>query len=236
MISVNRELINELIGVTGRSVRKAAMENGIDQANLSRFLKGDVKRVGPDRIAKLLDYLGLTIEGKLKDGIHRWFIASMFPKDLELLSVITQSLLPGAILLIPLRSSRQTSEQLYVLVPQNFLNIRILLSIDLFSRKKLMSMRSEEKERPLHLSDFGQGSMWFQGSIDEVAPQNCYVRLNDIGLKSIQKPDLTVLELDKVIGLSHDSNFRPWTKERLIEELDARGISYKEAAQKLGLL
>lgn len=234
-ISLTYELIKDLIGITGRSVRKAAIDNGIDQANLSRFLKGDVKRVGQEKVARLADYLGLTLEGNLKSGVHRWFIASLFPKDLEHLSVVTQILLPGGVIITPIRSNMLSSVCLYALSPIKFLSVRILLSIDSLSSEKLKSSRSGEQERSLHLSDLGRGSMWFQGIIDEEEPTNCFIRLNEIGYKTIQNPNLTVLELDKVIGFNHDSNFHPWTKERLIEELDARGISYTEAAQKLGL-
>ena len=235
MISLNHELINDLIEVTGRSVRKAALENEIDQPNLSRFLKGDVKRVGSGKIAKLVDYLGLTIDGKLKDGVHRWFIASMFPRDLEQLSIVIQTLLPGGIVLIPIRSNMMSSVHLYALLPIKFLSVRILLSIDTLSKKRLMSIRGGEKERSLHLTDFGRGSMWYQGNFNEEEPLECYIQLDSPKLEKIQQQDLSISELDEILGFPSISNSVIWTRERLIQELDSKGISYEDAARRLGL-
>ncbi|MHB1563873.1 MAG: hypothetical protein ACYCXP_07250 [Leptospirillum sp.] len=236
MISLNHELINDLIEITGRSVRKAALENAIDQPNLSRFLKGDVKRVGSVKIAKLIDYLGLTIDGKLKDGVHRWFIASMFPRDLEQLSVVIQTLLPGGVILIPIRSNMLSSVRLYALAPIKFLSVRILLSIDTLSKKRLMSIRGgEEKERVPHLSDFGRGSMWYRGNFNEEEPSECYIRLDSPIFEKIQQPDLSISELDEILGFPSISNSVIWTRERLIQELDSKGISYEDAAKRLGL-
>ena len=234
-ISLNRELIKDLIEITGRSVRRAAIDNGIDQANLSRFLKGDVKRVGPDRIAKLLDYLGLTVEGNLKNGVHRWFIPSMFPKDLEHLSVVTQILLPGGVIITPIRSNMLSSACLYALSPIKFLSVRILLSIDSLSSERLKSSRSEDQERSLNLSDFGRGSMWYRGSLAEEEPSECYVRLDSTKIEKVQKPDLSISDLDEILGFRYLSNNTTWTKERLIEELDSRGITYEDAARRLGI-
>jgi len=235
MISLNHELINDLIEVTGRSVRRAALENAIDQPNLSRFLKGDVKRVGSVKIAKLVDYLGLTTDGKLQDGVHRWSIASKFPRDLEQLSVVIQTLLPGGIILIPIRSNMLSSVHLYALVPVNFLSVRILLSIDTLSNKRLMSVRGGEEERSLRLSDFGRGSMWYRGNCNEEEPLDCYIKLDAPKFEKIQQPNLSVAELDEILALLPMENSVSWSRERLIEELDAKGISYEEAARRLGL-
>ena len=234
-ISLTYELIKDLIGITGRSVRKAALDNEIDQANLSRFLKGDVKRVGHEKVARLADYLGLTLEGNLKSGVHRWFIASLFPKDLEHLSVVTQILLPGGVIITPIRPNMLSSLCLYAISPIKFLSVRILLSIDSLSSEKLKSSRSGEQERSLHLSDLGRGSMWYRGSLAEEEPSECYVRLDSSKIEKVQKSDLSISDLDEILGFRYLSNNTTWTKERLIEELDSRGITYEDAARRLGI-
>lgn len=239
MIVIGFELLNDLISLRGLSVRKSALENEIDQANLSRFLKGDIKRVGPEKIAKLVNYLALDGEGHLKPGIHRWSSPSRLPVDQDRIGRITRTLLPGGVLAIFIRSDFFSFCHLYVLVPNLFPAVRILLSISALSTnsvvKGLQGIVTGDKERPVRLGDFGQGSKWLGGSVSDDQPSDSYVTLTPSQLDRIRKDaDLTVEDLDAMLGLSISGD-QGWTPERLMAGLEAKGISYEEAARKLGL-
>ena len=128
-----------------------------------------------------------------------------------------------------------TVDSFYALSPIKFLSVRILLSIDSLSSEKLKRSRSGEQERSLHLSDLGRGSMWFRCSFEE-EPSECYVRLDSTKFEKVQNPDLSISDLDEILGFRYLSNNTTWTKERLIEKLNSRGISYEDAARRLGIL
>ena len=97
-------------------------------------------------------------------------------------------------------------------------------------------MVTGDTERPVRLGDFGQGSKWLGGSVSDCQPTDSYVTLPPPQLDRIrQEADLTVEELDAMLGLSMPGD-QAWTPERLIAGLKAKGISYEEAARRMGLL
>ena len=77
--------------------------------------------------------------------------------------------------------------------------------------------------------------MWYRGSFAEEEPSECYVRLDSTKIKKVQKPDLSISDLDEILGFRYLTSNATWTKERLIEELDSRGITFEEAARRLGI-
>ena len=96
-------------------------------------------------------------------------------------------------------------------------------------------MVTGDKGCHVRLGDFGQGSKWLGGSVSDNQPSDSAVTLPPSQLDRLrQDADLSVEDLDGMLGLSMSGD-QDWTPERLIAGLEAKGISYGEAARKLGL-
>lgn len=233
---IEPEALKDLIILRGLSPHRVALNLGIEPSNFSRFLKNKSGVLSAQKLAGVVDYIGLAESGRLKPGIHRWSSPSMLPVDQDRIGRITRRLLPGGVIAVPISSSDFFSFRfLYVLVPNLFPDVRIILSLPTVSVKGLQGMVVGNPERRVQLGDFGQGSKWLGGSVSDACPTDSAVTLPPSQLDRLrQDADLSVEDLDEMLGLSISGD-QGWTPERLIAGLEAKGISYGEAARKLGL-
>ena len=232
---IEPEVLKDLIILRGLSPHRVALNLGIEPSNFSRFLKNKSGVLSAQKLAGVVDYIGLNESGRLKPGIHRWSSPSMVSVDQERIGRITRRLLPGGVIATYIHSDFFSFRFLLVLVPNLFTDVRIILSIANASVKGLQGMMTGDKERSVRLGDFGQGSKWFGGSVSDNQPSDSAVTLTPSQLDRFrQDADLSVEDLDEMLGLSISGD-QEWTPERLIAGLEAKGISYGEAARKLGL-
>lgn len=232
---IEPEVLKDLIILRGLSPHRVALNLGIEPSNFSRFFKNKSGVLSAQKLAGVVDYIGLTESGRLKPGIHRWSSPSMVSVDQDRIGRITRRLLPGGVIAVPICSDFFSFRFLYVLVPNLSPDVRIILSIANVSVKGLQGMVTGDKARSVRLGDFGQGSKWFGGSVSDAVPSDSAVTLPPSQLDRLrQDEDLSVEDLDEMLGLSISGD-QGWTPERLIAGLEAKGISYGEAARKLGL-
>ena len=232
---IEPEVLKDLIILHGLTPHRVALNLGIEPSNFSRFLKNKSGVLSAQKLAGVVDYIGLNESGRLKLGIHRWFSPSMLLADQERIGRITRRLLPGGVIATYIRSDFFSFRYLLVLVPNLFTDVRIILSIATVSAKGLQGMVVGNSERSVRLGDFGQGSKWLGGSVSDNQPSDSAVTLTPSQLDRLrQDADLSVEDLDEMLGLSISGD-QGWTPERLIAGLEAKGISYGEAARKLGL-
>ena len=233
---IEPEVLKDLIVLRGLTPHRVALNLGIEPSNFSRFLKNKSGVLSAQKLAGVVDYIGLTESGRLKPGIHRWSSPSMLSVDQDRIGRITRRLLPGGVIATYIHSDFFSFRYILVLVPNLFSDARIILSIANASVvKDLQGMVTGDKGRPVRLGDFGQGSKWLGGSVSDNQPFDSCVTLPPSQLDRLrQDADLSVEDLDEMLGLSISGD-QEWTPERLIAGLEAKGISYGEAARKLGL-
>ena len=104
-LSLLRDLLTQLIFVSGKSSRKIALELQIDTGAWSQWLKYMTPgRVGKEKLEKAAEFLGLDREtGKLSSGVHRWTIPSHLIEDVLQVESIVQKFLPGGGTIYPVR-------------------------------------------------------------------------------------------------------------------------------------
>ena len=232
---IEPEVLKDLILLRGSSPHRVALNLGIEPSNFSRFLKNKSGVLSAQKLAGVVDYMGLAESGRLKPGVHRWSSPSMLLADRDRIGRITRRLLPGGVLAVSIRSDFFSFRHLYVLVPNLSPAVRIILFLADASVKGLQGRGTGDKERPVRPGDFGQGSKWLGGSVGDDPPSDACVTLPPSQLDRLrQDADLAVEDLDAMLGLSMSGD-QGWTPERLIAELEAKGISCGEAARKLGL-
>jgi hypothetical protein len=71
----NKDILKDLVVLTGRTVSGLALEAGIDAGNLSRFLKGH-QTVSEIKIKKVYDILGIVNDALSLEKVHNWTVKS----------------------------------------------------------------------------------------------------------------------------------------------------------------
>ncbi len=110
MIENKRDIIKNLIYLSGRTISGSALEAGIDPANLSRYLKGHQTTVSDSKIHFLCEsILGLDPDlGILLPKVHTWLVSGKIrPSDL---SSLVDQVLPGGGTIYAFYFDRQESK------------------------------------------------------------------------------------------------------------------------------
>ena len=71
----DKDILKDLVVLTGRTVSGLALEAGIDAGNLSRFLKGH-QTVSEIKIKKVYDILGIVNDALSLEKVHNWTVKS----------------------------------------------------------------------------------------------------------------------------------------------------------------
>ena len=246
-LSLLRDLLTQLIFVSGKSSRKIALELQIDTGAWSQWLKYMTPgRVGKEKLEKVAEHLGLEpMTGKLLSGVHRWTVPSHLIGDVHQSESIIQKLLPGGGTIYPVRRenrilNKMTTESYvpwspwirWVLVPLAFPDLRVILKMG-EKVKQLINPFDNHSPDPFRM----EGWFWPDGSKgneNEEIKKTLWVNLpEEMFLRLSNTEDLSVPDMDAIIGITGNMK---WTWESLIPALKAKGITPEEIARNHGLL
>lgn len=191
----NRNFIADMIRLSGNSAIKIASVLGIDYENLSRFVKGEKGSVAPRKVNELMSFLGLTMEVKLREGIHVWRILAL-PEDMASLSSTLSILLPEERTIVPLRGEREPSCYRYAIFSNGSPGIRIFLTVS-------MVLKNRTNVYPA-LSDFGNGAKWIKGAngkSDASSEKGLILSSGQIESLCLLTEDVSVSEFDEMLGI-----------------------------------
>lgn len=218
-MSDDKKILQAIVELRGESVLGLAIKTGLDQANLSRFLRNRPGGyLGYEKLVTLYSFLGLsldTVEDEKKElagGVHRWFfkpvlkevLSYFFPEGGQELDCMRESFDRGA-------GAVDTDNPLSVLYPRNHDDIRIIVLYP-------------PERSGIGLPEDYQFHQPPQNSSGIVSPGKA-------GLTRLIHSDLDVQELDIILGRK-DKN---WTWNTLSDALDQMGILPDEVAKKFGL-
>lgn len=245
--SLLRDLLTQLIYVSGRSSRKIALELHIDTGAWSQWLKYMTPgRVGKEKLVKVAEHLGLDpMTGKLLSGIHHWTVPSHLIEDVLQVESIVQKLLPGGGTIYPVRRENRILNKMttetwapwspwirWVLVPLAFPNLRVILKIG-EKVKQLINPFDNHSPDPFRM----EGWFWPDGSKGnekEEIKKTLWVSLpEEMFLRISGDENLSTLDLDTILGIAENLK---WTWESLIPALKAKGITPEEIARNHGLI
>lgn len=245
--SLLRDLMTELIFVSGKSSRKIALELQIDTGAWSQWLKYMTPgRVGKEKLEKVAEHLGLDpMTGTLLPGVHRWTVPSLLIADVLQTESIVQKLLPGGGTIYPVRRKNRILNKLttesyvpwfpwirWVLVPLAFPDIRVILKMG-EKVKQLINPFDNHSPDPSRM----EGWFWPDGSkgnSKEEIKKTLWVDLpEEMFLRLSNTEDLSVPDMDAITGITGNMK---WTWESLIPALKAKGITPEEIARNYGLL
>ena len=245
--SLLRDLLTQLIFVSGRSSRKIALDLHIDTGAWSQWLKYMTPgRVGKEKLEKVAEHLGLDpMTGKLLSGIHRWTIPSHLIEDVLQVESIVQKFLPGGGTIYPVRRenrilNKMTTETYvpwspwirWILVPLAFPNIRIILKMG-EKVKQLINPFDNHSPDPFRM----EGWFWPDGSkgnSKEEIKKTLWIDLSEeVFLRLSGDADLSVHDLDAIMGITGSLG---WTWEKLIPAFEAKGMTPDEIARNHGFL
>ncbi len=242
-----RDILAQLIFLSGKSPRKIALELHIDTGAWSQWLKYMTPgRVGKEKLEKAAEHLGLDSEtGKLLSGVHRWIVPSPLIEDVLQAESIIQKFLPGGGTIYPVQrknyiSNKMTTESYvpwspwirFVLVPLAFPGLRVILKMG-EKIKQLINPFDNHSPDPFRM----EGWFWPDGSNGNEKgkikkglwvdlPEERFLRLSG-------DEKLSVPNLDEIMGISGST---AWTWERLISALKAKELTPDEIARSHGLL
>ena len=230
-MSVDRTILFNLSKLKEISVLKLANETGINQANLSRWFKGDKSGyVSAEKLGKVAKYLGLDYRtGKLFPKVHRW---SFLPEDSITALYTLNSLAPqgGEILffsvaLDPPRPEytgdleeevicRSFAYDHFSVALPNDDSFRVLLNVneDFYY---LIESELEKIKSPWKISNEKM-------KLFEFSENNIFDRL--------ENESLSIPEFDQILGIKEAE----WTWERLVSVMKAKGKVPSEWARELG--
>lgn len=214
-----KKILQAIVELRGESVLGLAIKTGLDQANLSRFLRNRPGGyLGYEKLVTLYSFLGLnlnTVEDEKKElagGVHRWFfkpvlkevLSYFFPEGGKRIDCIRESFDRQA-------GSVDIDNPLSVLYPHNHDDIRIIV---LYPPERSAIGLPEDYQ--FHHSPQDARGMYSPGKA---------------GLTRLIHSDLDVREIDTILGRT-DKN---WTWNTLGDALDQMGIFPDEVAKKFGL-
>ena len=160
--------------------------------------------------------------------------------DVEKAEYIVREFCPGGVKVYPFRSANVVQ----AIVPASFGSflpwmLWILASIVSPEVRIVLTI----KPSPKHLNFLGSARSIYpkyfegtlpDGSIPEEIPSSAWIPIRPEIFDRIKSdPDLTVPDLDAILGVTGNSD---WTWERLNTVLEAKGISPEETARKMGIL
>lgn len=230
---IEPEILKDLIILHGLTPHRVALNLGIEPSNFSRFLKNKPGVLSAQKLAGVVDYIGLTESGRLKPGIHRWSSPSRLPADQDRIEGTVRTLVPGGATAVRLRPDTlmgRGPRDFFVLIPHWRPDVRIVLSIHPQTPRGLPS-----SSRELRPEGLGVGSTRWGGEIGGTDPNGSFLSLPGPVVDRILADErLAVEDLDGMLGLSISGD-RGWTWERVAAGLEAKGIPPEEVARKMGL-
>ncbi len=218
-MSDDKKILQAIVELRGESVLGLATKTGLDQANLSRFLRSRPGGyLGYEKMVTLYRFLGLnliTVEDEKKElagGVHRWFfkpvlkevLSYFFPEGGKRIDCIRESFDREA-------GSVDIDNPLSVLYPHNHDDIRIIV---LYPPERSAVGLPEDYQ--FHHSPQDSRGMYSPGKA---------------GLTRLIHSDLDVQEIDTILGRTD----KHWTWNTLGDVLDQMGIFPDEVAKKFGL-
>ena len=237
--SFDYRTIDALRDLKKLSARQLAQQSGVSPGNLSGWLRGAPGRLGAEKIGEVVKALGLDPSGSLQPGIHRW-TTTMGNEDIERFEHVVRSLLPGGVEAIFIGEDQSWTEWAFlggiaryvaVFRPNRRPDIRIILILRPLNPKSLMP-----SARTIRIGALGAGSFWYGGSRADQKPNDSYIALpQNIVHRLLDSEDLSVQILDDLLGID-SSKGHDWTWEMVTSGLDAKGITPKETALKMGLV
>ncbi len=159
--------------------------------------------------------------------------------DMEKAEYLIRELCPGGSIVYPVLpktfSPQNTSENIIllndravVLIPMALPQVRIVLTAKL-ELSTLYPVSSSRFVNPKYL----RGTLPDGSSPDEI-PSSAWISVGPEIFNRIKSdPDLTVPDLDAILGISGSSD---WTWKRVNAILESKGITPEEAARKYGIL
>ena len=217
------------------SIRGLARISGVNPANLSGWFREHPGRLSPQKILQVLEALGLDPAGFPFPGIHRLEASSQSVSEMDRLEGTVRALVPGGATAVRLRPDTprgRGSRDFYVLIPHCRPDVRVVLSIPV-SRTPRDLLSSVRELRPEGL---GVGSTRGGGEIGGTDPNGSFLSLPGPLVDRIAADErLSVEDLDGMLGLSMSGD-RGWTWARVTTGLEAKGITPKETALKMGLV
>ena len=234
------KIVNLVRELRGLSIRELARRTGsVQPRNLASHFAGQSGKVSQEKLSGVCRVLDLSENG-LVSGIHRWVIPSAMTSDVEKAEYIVREFCPGGVKVYPLCSANILQAIVpasignflpwivWVLVPATSPLIRIVLAI----KPSVKHLNFLGSSRSLTLKYVG-GTLPDGSSPDEISSSDWIPLPPEIFDRIKSDPDLTVPDLDSILGISGASD---WTWERLTAVLQGKGMTPEEAARKMGIL
>ena len=240
-----KEIIRDLIFLTGRTITSTALEAGIDPTNLSRFLKGHAT-VSEQKMEKVLELLGIEFPATLSPNrVHLWTLKTgdLLPLS-RLLSWTNQNPFEMAYLMFSPRKLKS------YLTFRSFMNNPLLIRscsssfpIKIVFRRRPPVLLPESKfEKEDHVLVHMGLAKWRN------IPKKYLYPLIEVDNSTYEKfstgKDLSVQEFEQVWNsiseksesfIAEPEEIYGWTWERLVSSLKEQGETPEEVAKKLGL-
>jgi hypothetical protein len=233
------KIVNLVRELRGLSIRELARRTGsVQPRNLASHFAGQSGKVSQEKLSGVCRVLDLSENG-LVSGIHRWVIPSPMASDMEKAEYLIRELCPGGVIVYPIQPKTffpqgiseniiSLNDRTVVLVPMALPLVRIVLAAKLV----FGTLYPVSSCRFVNLKYFG--GVLPDGSSPEEIPSSAWIPLPPEILDRIKSDsDLTVPDLDAILGISVDSG---WTWERLTAVLQGKGMTPEEAARKMGIL
>lgn len=243
-----KEIIKDLISLTGRTLTSTALESGIEPTNLSRALKGH-STVSDQKIEKALEVLGIASPGTLDSNrVHIWTLKTgdLFPLS-RILSLVGEDL--EMVYLIPsqfkLKNYFEFMRRPLLIRSSSSPPIKIVFR----RRPPLLLPETEFKKEDVVLVGPGLAKWrkipkkWLYPTIE--VDNSTYERFyssNELSVhefehvwNSLDTKDKNMNTSEGVSFLSDESTEYGWTWERLVSSLKEQGKTPGEVAKKLGL-
>ena len=215
----DRKILQSITELRGESVLGLSIKTGLDQANLSRFLRDKTGGyLGIEKQIRLYSFLGLninTVDDKKKElegGVHRWYFKPVLKE------VLSYFFPEGGVDLILMRERMDRESgapdvysPLSVLYPRHRDDIRVIVLYPP-GRSEIGLPEDYHFHHPPH------------DKREMISP-------GEAGLTRLIHSDLDVQELDIVLGRKNKN----WTWNTLSDALDQLGILPDEVAKKFGL-
>lgn len=227
---VDLELLKALILLRGLTPHRLALNIGIEPSNFSRALAGRSGMLSLNSLVRVCNAIGFDLDRRsLAPGIHRFTLKSNDERKMDQSEEAIRSLLPDGTTGILIEKQERVggfSGHHYVLFPHLQRNVRIVLSIKTLS----------PIGRGLRLSGLAPGSTWRGGDTtsDHCPPDSVLMLPSRVIDRVTCDKTLTIEALDQIVGLSPDD--MDWTWKMVTAGLEAKGMTPRETAHKLGLL
>lgn len=253
-MSTDPFLIDSLRSLHGLSLRKLAKDAGIDASSLSYWLRGIESRVSEERLKPAKALLGLGEDGLLP-GVHRWLAPSPLNEDIKMVEKSVLRLLPGggsviqvrrAGILNPINTESSVTYNAFVgwvLVPEFFPDIRIILKIGTSSRiQQLLNFSSLRSFRPVNL---GENWRWLPDDDIHTDNPSKWITLSPDRYREMMEKNILIERLDSILGLQKSewegislaagTETDRWTWDLVFRRAKEAGLKPEEVAKKLRL-